>query len=486
MKRSHSVPSFLSLSDAPSILCMPWRILFLKVFRKIFKPPLFASISWVVFGGFSLCQPNPAPSAPKVFAKLSPQELKASLKVIGSRTYAYFGFNNPEIQLHLPMVLNSSYVNLTMKPPQLLDSGGLDVPYELERGLHELDTQIMEIRFLAPDGNSPAEFARALGEITGSFPLEMETRTHILPNTDSAIRIKGNTVEIVSSLVPKLPDFIEVVPVRAYDKAGNPLKKNYMTNTLEDDNETWEVFEFEGSISRVEIDTVVKMADLFIRYDVPIAPKLPAQRQAQAPEDERAVTMNPNTKLEITIRELDAPKAKAKAATETKIRETDKPETPTSVAKPKGKPVPIPANESLSSEAQSIGKAIEALRAAIPPPLKLVQAMVLGPNSVSMSVESGSTVLEWSCSSGTISGPVTVDTQWLQCKKGMPESALNLKRIPALFDHAMTQVNSREPPLQMVVGQGPCGTASVYISFPNKAWVYYEGDGILAKTSEVP
>lgn len=50
----------------------------------------------------------------------------------------------------------------------------------------------------------------------------------------------------------------------------------------------------------------------------------------------------------------------------------------------------------------------------------------------------------------------------------------------------MAQVKTNEPPLQMVVGQGPCGTASVYVAFASKAWVSYEGDGILVQASQAP
>ena len=42
------------------------------------------------------------PTVTPDFVEMTPEELRESLKVVSARTYAYYGFNNPEVQLHLP------------------------------------------------------------------------------------------------------------------------------------------------------------------------------------------------------------------------------------------------------------------------------------------------------------------------------------------------------------------------------------------------
>lgn len=81
---------------------------------------------------------------------------------------------------------------------------------------------------------------------------------------------------------------------------------------------------------------------------------------------------------------------------------------------------------------------------------------------------------------GEVSGPSPVDIQWLQCKTGMSADALTLARLPSILDDAIKRAGGAKP-VQMVVGQGPCGTASIYIPFDNSRWVQYEGDGVLKK-----
>ena len=412
------------------------------------------------------------------------ESLESSLRVVASRNNAYYGFNTPEIQLHLPLTEESNYAQVTMSPPKLVDVSGREVEYELERGLHDVEVQIVEIRFLAPDGETPAEFDRAVGEITMVYPLGLDTRTLAAGESDDSVKVTAESVAWLHDLLPEAAPFAEVKPLRVYDGAGNLLEKNGQSISIDDADNTWEEHTFEGGVARAEVDTIGRRAQVTIQYEVPIAPPIPEQERATPIEDPRAVEQDPKSRItiKVTVEEGEEAQASAPAA-------PSEPETRVAEAVPSPPPRPTPSKESvpivpaseLSETARQAARALEALSDAAPEPLAVVQVVLSTAfGQAALSVDDGGSVREWSWANGQVSGPSEVDTRWLQCTQGLPSGALTLERLPAILDDATNRVGGGSP-IQLIVGQGPCGTASIMVPFEGGAWVQYEGDGRLVQ-----
>ena len=59
-----------------------------------------------------------------VFVEFTAEQLKEVLMVVSSRSYAFYGFNNSEVQIHLPRCDNSVYASVEFSPARLRDSDG--------------------------------------------------------------------------------------------------------------------------------------------------------------------------------------------------------------------------------------------------------------------------------------------------------------------------------------------------------------------------
>ena len=224
------------------------------------------------------------PIAPS-FVEWTPENLQTAFRVVASRNGAYYGFNTPEIQLHLPMVGNSTYCHISMPEPRLLDNSGNEVAFQLERGLHDSETQIAEIRFLNSDGESPAEFARAVGSLTLTYPVLLETHTcqRGRKAKDAAVEcsIDGAFVDVLDGTLPEAAPFSALEPVRAFDATGRQLQRDPMASTFVDSGRV-ERFGFHGEVDRVEIDTLSRLVEVTIDYDVPIAQPIPEESRGMS------------------------------------------------------------------------------------------------------------------------------------------------------------------------------------------------------------
>ena len=358
---------------------------------------------------------------------------------------------------------NSTYARIEMTPPRLLDDAGGDIAYELERGLHDPKTQIAEFRLLAEDGESPADFARVVGEISLQYPLTVESRVIASGQSDAVVRIDGPFVEMVDGILPEAAPFSPLEAPRAYDAQGRQLKRAHYSSTRSDGEATWHTLAFHGAVARVEVDSIRRTVEVRIRYDMPIRARLPEPQRGAADVDERTLSQHPDSRVTIDV---GAPGAGRVA---------------TAPLPGPGEVVPIPDRATLSEQAGVLAEAIQALERVIPHPLAIVQLMVSPPSLVMISLDTGDGVKEWTWSNGEVSEPSDVDTQWLQCKRGMPGDALALPRVPAIWDDAVRRAEAGDRLMQLGIGQAPCGVPHINAPFASGIRVEYEGDGRFMK-----
>ena len=417
------------------------------------------------------------------FVEMHPNDLRDALRVIASRSFAEAGFNTPEIQLHLPLVANSTYAAVEMREPRLVGIDGSEVGFELERGPHDVETQIVEIRLLDRDGRGPAEFARAVGEVQLRYPLRVETRSVAAGQPDPVARIDGPYVEIVEGVLAEAPSFSPLESVRGYDAEGRQLQTAPFSSIRMRQGRAFRRIAFRGDVARAELDRATHVADVVVRYDVPVADALSKLQMGLAPEDERAVLPHPSTRLAVHVSSSEAgtplpPPLPAPTPT---------PAPPPAPAPPMPTPEPAPASgpvvpvlerEALSPEARILAGALETLVRAVPEPLALVQLVAYPPSMLTLTVDRGERAEEWTWRDGQLNGPREIDTSGLECPGGMSPGALTLERLPALRDDAVRRVPAPDDAVaRIVAGQHPCGTPFIRVPFRSGTRVVYAGDG---------
>ncbi|MCG6962352.1 MAG: hypothetical protein LJE95_03685 [Acidobacteria bacterium] len=421
-----------------------------------------------------------------VFRQLSVAEVKRGVLVVSSRNYAFFGFNTPEVQLYLPDVDNSVYAEIDMGKPKL--DGGLE--YELERGLFDAEERMDEVRFLKADGSGPAEFHRVAGTIKVRYPLAVSTRTFSAGKAAFGIKLDGPFVELVEGAAAEAPTFSPLEAVRAYDSAGRRLEKASWSSSRYVNGVSSRVLAFHGQVAKVEVDRVSRWVDVEVSYDLPPVPPLPKERAGLAPEGKKGPKPTPGGHVTVSCgKPYDAPAlappTPTPAATPTpRPRPTRAParRTAKTTAKapvPKGPAVRIPPRGKLSGSAQRFAAALDALMAEVPKPPAIVQLVSFGKDRVSVSVSTGSgKVEEYSIRDGKVKGPRAVDTRWLNCKGGLAPGALDVALLPALWDDAVARLGKPGVNVsQIIVGQYPCGSAFINVSFGGAGSFKYNGAG---------
>jgi len=421
-----------------------------------------------------------------VFRELTVGDIKRAVLVISSRSYAAFGFNNPEVQIYLPDVDNSVYAKVDMGKPKL--DGGLE--YELERGLFDAEERMTEVRLLKADGSGPAEFRRVAGTIKVRYPLAVVTRTFIAGRAGFGVTIDGPFVELLEGAAAKAPTFSPLEALRAYDAAGRRLERASWSSSRYVNGVSSNVLAFHGEVAKVELDRVSRWVDVEVSYDLPPAPPLPPERAGLAPEENKGPKPTPGGHVTVSCGEpytapALAPPTPTPAPTATpRPRPTRAParrqaKTTAKAPAPKGPPVRIPPRGNLSGSAQAFAAALDALMAAVPKPPAIVQLVSFGKDRVTVSVSAGSgKVEEYMVRDGNVTGPRPVDTRWLGCKDGLAPGALDVALLPALWDDAVRRLGKPGVNVsQIVVGQYPCGSAFINVSFPGAGSFKYDGAG---------
>jgi hypothetical protein len=275
------------------------------------------------------------------------------------------------------------------------------------------------------------------------------------------VSIDGPYVEILEGQgVAEAPAFSPLEAVRAFDSAGRQLARAVYSRSRFEGGRSWRGLAFKGPVARVDVDSVARWADVDIRYDVPIAPLLPESRMGTAPRDERDVAADPDARVEIGVQESGGG-------------------PPAAPADDGSGRVPIPPRDQLSETAGRLADGLDALAAELPAAPAVVQLLMSAPARVSISVQTAGSVQQWTWNDGELSGPREVNTRWLECKAGMPADALTLQRVPAIWDDAIRRVGGGAP-LQLVVGQYPCGIPHINVPFEAGRRVQYEADGRFA------
>ena len=225
-----------------------------------------------------------------VFVDFTVEQLKQQLKVVSSRSYAFYGFNNSEVQIHLPRCDNSIYASVEFSPARLRDSEGNTVQHEIERGIYDHDTHHDEVRFAPVEGTTLVNFDRVEGTITLRYPVRMRTVVVKLGGAAPA----GLTVAVDGPFVswsdPKetLPEAASFTPVkqfRAVDASGRRLEQNPWEGFSMRWGVTTETYAYWGEVAEVRLDVVDEWADLEISYSLPSIKPLPAARVGTPPED---------------------------------------------------------------------------------------------------------------------------------------------------------------------------------------------------------
>ncbi len=223
------------------------------------------------------------------FVQLTAGKLQDQLKVISNRSFAVFGFNNPEVQIHLPRCDNSVYAVVDLHPARLLDLKGSEVQYERERGIYDHDTHSDELRFAPVQGKTPVKFSWAEGTIMLRYPVRMKTlslKTGFSALAGLEFTIDGPFVSWIGKeqTLPEVASFTPIEQWRAFDASGRRLKKHPYKGFSMSKGVTTETYTYWGEVKEVRVDVVEEWAEVKIDYSLPSIDPLPAHRVGTAPK----------------------------------------------------------------------------------------------------------------------------------------------------------------------------------------------------------
>ena len=249
------------------------------------------------------------------FVELTSEQLKQQLEVISSRSYAYFGFNNSEVQIHLPRCDSSVYASVEFSPARLLDANGNVVTFERVRGIYDHDTHSDELRFAPVEGDNPVDFARVEGSITLRYPIRMRT-VAIKPGGATpaglTVTIDGPFVSWSDpeTLLPEARPFTPVEQLRAFNASGQRLEQHPFKGYSAREGVSTEKFAYWSEVAEVRVDVVDEWAELEISYSLPSIDPLPASRSGTPPPNNE-VAATPGGTVNFRIVKQEGPQAEA-------------------------------------------------------------------------------------------------------------------------------------------------------------------------------
>lgn len=245
-----------------------------------------------------------------VFKKMTAEEVRAAVKVTASRSSAFFGYDTPEVQVHLPRVDNSNYIEDDFSEPKLFDKKNKEVKYEKEQGIYDHDTWSTEVRFNSLDQKKPLQFAKAVGTVHIKYPVAMHTRTIRKSDKkaadDAGVEFDGPVIKTDLTKIPESAFGSPLEGVRAYDKTGKRLERvlgyslSGMSNGM-----SYRGYAFQGDVTRVDVDVADEWTNLEINYEMPPAPKLTTMPGTPSTAEE-TITETPGGKYTVKVVALEA------------------------------------------------------------------------------------------------------------------------------------------------------------------------------------
>ena len=241
-----------------------------------------------------------------VFKTLPAEEVRSAIKVTSSRTTALFGFNNGEVQVHLPRVDNSNWIDEKFSQPRLVDKRGREVKYEKEQGIYNHATWSTEVRFAGPAPDKPVEYAKAIGSVHIRYPRVMKTRSVKKGETKKAeeagVVVDGPFVKFDLARIPESAFASDLEGIRAYDKSGKRLEKvmGYTSSSWENEV-SYRGYAFHGDVARVDFDVAEEWMDLEVTYEMPAAAKLGGESAGASATAATEVTPTPGGRYEVKI-----------------------------------------------------------------------------------------------------------------------------------------------------------------------------------------
>jgi hypothetical protein len=161
------------------------------------------------------------------FQKVSVDKLRNGVKVVSGRSYAIFGFNTPEVQVHFPAFDNNAFASVKFSKAVLTDSNGNEVMYESEGGGYDHEDLVAETRFVTEDYDSLIEYSVAKGKVKINYPSEMHTvSVKATESADKGIVADGAYVKVYDVAgVAEEATFSPIEALRAYDAKGKRLER---------------------------------------------------------------------------------------------------------------------------------------------------------------------------------------------------------------------------------------------------------------------
>lgn len=206
-----------------------------------------------------------------VFKTVDFQAVVDDIKIVSSRSTAIFGFNTPEVVLYMPRIGNSAYAVVQFDDPELVDSQGRIVPFELESGGYNDDTFSAEIRFIPKEGRELVEFANIRGSGRIKYPLKINTDVVKKDESTADITLDGPYVTYTYQNIHEMAFlFTNIGPIRAYDATGRRIKEHDGYNsTVSKAGVTRRTIAFRGDIAELQYDKAENWVDMEFTYGLP-------------------------------------------------------------------------------------------------------------------------------------------------------------------------------------------------------------------------
>ena len=237
------------------------------------EPETFGENAWVIQAARYL-----RPTSKPEFHKTDAAAIKKETNVVGRRTYAIAGFNEPTIMAFLPKRDNSAFANVKMEKLALFDASGEAVEHRLTGGWFDYETLYKRFDLADKESDEPVEYNRSVGRIKVHYPtkLELVTLQTEAPEAGGLKAVFDGPRVTISGMEleyePFAPDRLAVL--RGYDGQGRRLRILESSGFRRTGEKFEKRFGFWGIPVKLEIVVPAGWVDVEIPFDIPTADKL--------------------------------------------------------------------------------------------------------------------------------------------------------------------------------------------------------------------